>query len=284
MEIQSKQPQLTAVAKSICKDQGFTLIGFENLGTYKETFHVKARGGESLALKVYKQGSLEERDNREIRAMQSCDHPNVARIFTFNRQNIQGTNYFYTTEEFLPGGTLSDKLAKGLLEKLETVRLGSSIIDAIGHFKSKNFVHRDIKPDNILFREDGHTPVIVDFGTVRQLDAEAITAPDDWRSPGTAYYSSPEQLNNSRDVIDFRSDQFTVGVVLSMCAFGRHPHVFSGEGSPVNRVANHKPPTDAFVYAANAAGLAALIKMLSPWPHDRYRTPELLLQAWNDQG
>jgi serine/threonine protein kinase len=85
-------------------------------------------------------------------------------------------------------------------------------------------VHRDIKPDNIMLREDGRTPVIVDFGLVRMLDEPSITGSWADRGPGTPFYASPEQLRNEKPLIDWRSDQFSLGVSLSRVTIGVHTY------------------------------------------------------------
>lgn len=163
--------KLSDVAKAICDRHGYTYISYEGCGTFKETFCVSDVDGEKFALKIYKSDARDEREMREIDAMQRCVHPNVAKFHSLAQFTYSGAEHMYIIEEFIGGGTLTDKLKTGQMSLAAVGHLGSQLIDAIGHIASHNLIHRDIKPDNILFREDMQTPVIVDFGLVRDLGA-----------------------------------------------------------------------------------------------------------------
>jgi serine/threonine protein kinase len=145
-----------------------------------------------------------------------------------------------------------------------------------------SFVHRDIKPENIMFRADGVTPVLVDFGLVRDLGEESLTQTWMLHGPGTPFYSAPEQLQNRKELIDWRTDQFSLGVVLGVCGFGRHPFADVGEPKPrtVQRVIERGKATDMFVEWTKQHGLEALVRMTAAWPVQRFRTPERLRSAW----
>ena len=112
----------------------------------------------------------------------------------------------------------------GLLNIHSSLSLGRQLIGAVSHVASLQLVHRDIKPENILFREGSLDPVLTDFGIVRDLQAESITQSWQPRGPGTYLFSSPEQLNNTKTLIDWRSDQFSLGILLSICTFDIHPY------------------------------------------------------------
>ena len=143
-------------------------------------------------------------------------------------------------------------------------------------------MHRDIKPDNILYRADGVTPVIVDFGLVRDLVRTSLTQTWLIRGPGTPLYAPPEQLRNEKALIDWRSDQFSLGVVVAFAAFGFHPYQDGGESfaRTVERVADRGKQTARFADAAMQSGMPFLIQMTAPCPVERFRTPESLLRAW----
>jgi len=87
-----------------------------------------------------------------------------------------------------------------------------------------DLVHRDIKPANIMFKEGLETPVLVDFGIVRDLAATSLTQTWSPIGPGTPFFASPEQLNNEKHLIDWRSDQFSLGVTLYFARTARHPY------------------------------------------------------------
>jgi serine/threonine protein kinase len=142
-------------------------------------------------------------------------------------------------------------------------------------------VHRDLKPENIMFRDTGNSPVIVDFGLVRDLQATSVTASWAMRGPGTPYFASAEQLNNEKQMIDWRSDQFGLGVTMIIALTGRHPyeHVGDSPADVVGQVADRTAPAPDVIAECRKEGWNALVKMVQPWPISRFRTPQQLIDA-----
>ncbi len=134
--------------------------------------------------------------------MQRCSHPNIGRLSAIAEFYHEGAQYLLSGEEFLPGGTLTSRLRRDLLSGPETRDIGGQLVSAIAHIASHDLVHRDIKPDNILFRADGVTPVIVDFGLVRDLVRTSLTQTWLMRGPGTPFFAPSEQLRNEKALID----------------------------------------------------------------------------------
>jgi serine/threonine protein kinase len=146
-------------------------------------------------------------------------------------------------------------------------------------------VHRDIKPANIMFESEDSPAILGDFGIVRDLTKSSLTHTYVASGPCTPYFAAPEQLNNDKALIDWRTDQFGLGTTLTVSHFGFHPYRAVGDedGQSVVRVSSRSGPSAEFVDAASAEGLPVLAAMLSPWPVQRYRTPSLLLSAWRAQ-
>lgn len=277
---------LEAAARAICTAQGLTFVRHVGDGAFKTTFHVHLADGTPQALKVYRANNTPERVAREIDAMKRCAHPHIGRFtLVATHQDVTG-QYAYSLEEFLPGGTLADRLAAGPMSAAEVQALGTALIDAVGHIAGLELVHRDLKPENVLFREDGTAPVVTDFGLVRDLAARSITQTFLMQGPGTPLYASAEQLNNDKAIIGWRADQFSLGVLLSYCAFGSHPYAEPGDEpmDAITRVVQRAGPSTTFVEAAEIAGLPTLIRMVAPWPVQRFRTFALLAAAWAGQG
>jgi serine/threonine protein kinase len=275
---------LADVAQAFCATNGHRFVGPVGAGAFKETFHIVLATGAPQALKVYQPGFSPERTSRELSAMQRCSHPNIGRLSAIAGFHHDGVQYLLSGEEFLPGGTLTSRLRRGLLDGPEARDIGGQLVSAVAHIASHDLVHRDIKPDNILFRADGVTPVIVDFGLVRDLAGASLTQTWLIRGPGTPFFAPPEQLRNEKTMIDWRSDQFSLGVVVSLSALGLHPYQEHG-ASPtqtVERVAERGPQTRRFVDAARQAGMPFLIRMTAPWPVERFRTPDDLQRAWEE--
>jgi serine/threonine protein kinase len=279
-------PDLEGVARVISDSRGLTFVSAAGSGATKQTFRVVDSGGREFALKVFPAGKVAEREQREIDAMQRCSHPNIVALVALDIQTVNGAEHLYVIEEFLAGGTLTEGVANnGLVPPAMARSLGATLIDAVAHIASHDLVHRDIKPDNVLLRADGITPMITDFGLVRNLRASSLTGSWQMHGPGTPAFSSPEQLNNQKNLINWRSDQFSVAVLIAMVALGIHPYQQGGDAlaQAVIRATGRDGPSDDFIRSATIAGLPVLVKMAAPWPVQRYRMPPLLATAWGSQ-
>ena len=168
---------------------------------------------------------------------------------------------------YLDGGVLKDKIDANSITSDFINIYASSLSKAIGHLKGLNLVHRDIKPDNIMFREGSEVPVLVDFGIVRDLTQSTLTLQWLPEGPGTPFYSAPEQLNNNKHLIDWRTDQFSLGIVLAECIINEHPFLDSGMaiGSAISSVANHNTCTQSFSTRAKDLAFDQLIMILESW-------------------
>lgn len=276
---------LEAVARAICENAGFEFHSGIAEGSFKETYLIRKVDGSPLALKVLKPGASPERSGREVDAMQRCSHPNIASLVVLADFDHAGQTYTYLVEEFMDGGTLDERLTSGLLGRDAVLALGEVLSSAIAHIAEKALVHRDLKPANIMFRKQGDQPVIVDFGIVRDLRKTSLTNTYLGMGPGTPFFAPPEQLNNEKYLIDWRADQFALGVVLSIAHLGFHPYAEAGDdpGRTVARVAARVGPSARFFDATEAVRLPVLRPMVSNWPVQRIRTPKALLDAWSKQ-
>lgn len=274
---------LTAVAQEFGRSQGFTAVNFQGKGAFKETFSALTSEKTAVALKILEPAKCDvARSQREIEALQKCNSPLIARLYDYGTfHSTDGTDYYYSVEEYLDGGTLTQRLKPTLAP--DVVRdYGRRLTEALSHLKDQNLVHRDIKPDNIMFRAGSDIPVLVDFGLVRDLSASSLTQTWLPQGPGTPYYAAPEQLNNEKHLIGWRTDQFSLGVVLGISLTGQHPFTRPGMTLPqtVAAVAAREACSDEFRVAASAAKLELITKMISPWPVQRYAKPEQLLNSF----
>lgn len=227
---------------------------------------------------------MSERFGREITALQKCQHPAIARLHSISMENVDGVDYCILAEEFLAGGTLLERIAADPLSPAKVRHVGLCLADAIAHMEERNLVHRDIKPANILFRQPDE-PVLTDFGIVRIVSEPSLTHDFIPQGPGTPLYAAPEQLNNDKLLIDWRTDQFGLALVLAECLLGRA--AFSGPGqSPheaVLAMAHRSPLPNESREQLENAGFGALVKALSPWPIARYRRPSEFLDALTEK-
>jgi serine/threonine protein kinase len=148
---------------------------------------------------------------------------------------------------------------------------------------SRRVVHRDVKPDNILIRNTDGSPCIIDLGIARLLDRTSLTVSYLPQGPCTPPYAAPEQLTNRKARIDWRTDQFALGIVLAQLLLaGRHAFdpaaVGVGDSVPDNIAGGHWA-RDLVRAVAGHLLHDVLIKMLGPEPHQRFRTPGSLHEA-----
>jgi len=176
-----------------------------------------------------------QRFEREAQAASALNHPNICTVYEIDEAETR----LFIAIEFLEGETLKERIARGPLELVETLRITAEICDALEAAHSAGIVHRDIKPANIFLTRRGSVKVL-DFGVAKRIGPElvsqradmaellTITVDPSLTSPGAAVgtiaYMSPEQAAGQQ--VDTRSDIFSLGSVLYEMATGRLP--FSG--------------------------------------------------------
>jgi len=163
---------------------------------------------------------------REALSAAALDHPFICKIFEIGEHPGDGGVLFLVLE-YIVGETLRQRLRTGRMRSPEILRIASEISEALELAHARGFVHRDLKPDNIMLTEQGHVKVM-DFGLARPIAAAAgdperatmfVTTPG--MVLGTPAYMSPEQ-HKGLDV-DARSDLFAFGEILAEMISGRHP-------------------------------------------------------------
>jgi serine/threonine-protein kinase len=162
-----------------------------------------------------------ERFQREARTSAKLEHPNIIPIYRVGKSG----RIIYFVMKFLRGKPLSNVLvARGTLPPGEIRRILAEVSRALAYAHKKEIVHRDIKPDNIMFDEHGHA-VVTDFGIAKAASGGKLTGTG--MSIGTPHYMSPEQAK--AQPLDGRSDIYSLGVVAYQCLTGGVP--FDGEDS-----------------------------------------------------
>ncbi|HLF17540.1 MAG TPA: protein kinase [Candidatus Omnitrophota bacterium] len=164
--------------------------------------------------------SMVERFNREAAAMVRLKHPNIVEAYEFG--SAQGQHFF--AMEYVEGENLKTLIKnKGALAIDEALRVTVQVARALGFAHAEEGMsHRDIKPDNIIVKDDGGVKVM-DFGLVQIPNVTRVTMQG--AAVGTAEYMSPEQVSDSD--IDTRTDLYSLGVTLFEMLIGRPP--FQGE-------------------------------------------------------
>jgi serine/threonine-protein kinase len=174
-----------------------------------------------LALKVMHpalaaDGSFVERFIREAKSVARLAHPNVVQVFD---QGADGS-YVYLAMEYVAGCTLRDVLRdRGALQPRAALDILEPVLAALGAAHRAGFVHRDMKPENVLIGDDGRVKV-ADFGLVRSVDTVTSTT---GAVLGTVSYLAPEQIEQP-GAADPRVDVYACGVVLYEMLTGEKPH------------------------------------------------------------
>ncbi len=153
---------------------------------------------------------------QEAQVIAQLSHPNVVPVFDVGTHNGQ----FYISMEHLAGGSLKEKMSHGIVVP-EVLKIIAGVAAGLDYAGEKGFVHRDIKPDNIMFRDDG-SPVILDFGIVKQMDSGESGMTQTGVIVGTTSYMSPEQAQGRE--LDQRSDIYALGIMFYELLTGRPPY------------------------------------------------------------
>ena len=270
---------LATAASAYCAQNQLQLAHELGRGAFKCAFLVSA-GDNTYALKIAEySGALAERLHREIHALQSCNHPGVATVVAATKFEHGGSQFVVVVEEYLAGVTLEQRQATGSTHA-DLLHIAASLASVLAHLYPRRLVHRDIKPANILFRGTGEL-VLTDFGIVRALDAASLTHDFFMQGPGTPLFASPEQLNNEKALIDWRTDQFGLAMTVAYCLLGHHPYEVEGVSTrdAVLSVAKRDAIPASSDEQFSAAGLSFLSRALSPWSVGRYLLPEDLIAA-----
>lgn len=199
-------------------------------GGMGEVWHAVERtsGGERAIKTLLRSATRShgERFAREVEALTRLDgHPNVVRVHAAGTAGGRP----YVVLDFAPGGDLAGRLRRGPLQENETRRIMQQLAQGLAHVHRHGLLHRDLKPQNVLFAEDGRA-MLTDFGVVRSEDHAALTLSG--QLVGTLSYMAPEQAEQGP--VDERSDVYGLGAVLYHMLCGEAPSsaLFSKLRSP----------------------------------------------------
>lgn len=211
--------------------------------------------------------TFRERFVKEGRIIAQLNHPNIVTIFDIG---LAGSNY-YMAMEYLEGDTLKERM-KTSLPPERAVTIVSRIASALGYAHKRNFVHRDVKPGNILFRGDG-TPVLTDFGIAKALgDSTQMTQAG--LTIGTPSYMSPEQALGKP--IDARCDLYALGVVFYEMLTGAKP--YKAEDSFAVALMHINDPIPRLPEELGHFQ-PVIDKLMAKSPDDRFASAEAVIEA-----
>ncbi|MBI1367379.1 MAG: protein kinase [Planctomycetes bacterium] len=199
------------------------LLGEGGMGTVWRAVQISTRRQVALKLmrdRAFTSTRARARFEREVALAASLQHPNIARVY---HSGLHNGVYFYAME-LIDGVRLDQYVRERQPSRRHRVALVARIAHAVAALHDKGIVHRDLKPSNILITADGQ-PHIIDFGLARSLDNESLPPISmDGEVHGTTRYMSPEQAAGRSEEVGFRSDVYTLGVILYQLVCGELPH------------------------------------------------------------
>jgi len=216
---------------------------------------------------------------REIEIMERCDSRYLPKFGPISLRELlvpTGEKILYFLEEYIDGFPLASVRIPMLPEHV--FALGRCVGEALRVLAARRYVHRDVKPMNVM-QQTSSTYVLIDAGLALDLDGEALSLVDS-APVGTPAYFSPEQITLASRDLDPRSDLFSLGITMYECATGEHP--FLNDALPrvnvLRNIVELAPPDPRELISTLPDRLCAVIKKLLQKDRDlRYQNAEQLL-------
>lgn len=230
-----------------------------------------------VAIKVLKDGPLADeselaRFDREVDVLSRLNHPHIVAIH--DRGLTAGHAYYVM--DYIPGRSLDAYVAGAGLSTKETLKLFRQVCEAVNIAHLRGVIHRDLKPSNIRIDEDGE-PRVLDFGLAKMAtdaswSAAAMTMTGQF--VGSLPWASPEQAEGRSELLDIRTDVYSLGVILYQLLTGSFPYLVSGPMSEVVRSIIHESPTrpSTIVPTIDRDVEIIVLKCLAKEPERRYQS------------
>jgi serine/threonine protein kinase/tetratricopeptide (TPR) repeat protein len=254
-----------------------------------ELLHEIARGGQGIvylatqrstrrqvALKLlvergFATAAARRRFEREIELLASMDHPGIVKVFD---SGVTGEGLLFLVMGLVPGVPLDRFVASSGERPVETtLSLLATIADAMHAAHRRGVIHRDLKPSNILVDAEGQ-PRIVDFGLARALERTPTepTVSLTGQFIGSLPWASPEHAAGRPEMVDVRSDVYSLGVILFQALTGEFPYPIDGSLAATLKAITETPPSRP---SARRRGIprdldAVLLACLAKDPDQRY--------------
>ena len=212
--------------------------------------------------------------DHELKVAQSLDHPTIIKVERFSEDG----GLPHLVMEYFPAPNLKKQIAAGveaLVPKLQRIVTETAL--ALDHMHSRGWVHRDVKPDNILAAEDGQVKLIDLAIAAKSSGFLGKLLGSKTPAQGSPSYMSPEQIRG--EALDARSDIYSFGCVIFELIAGRPPYTGADTNDLLNKhVSAVVPAVDAFNKLATTGAAKVLRQMLAKKPADRPASMKEVLQ------
>jgi serine/threonine protein kinase len=251
------------------------IIASGGMGTVFRSFDVTLE--RNVAVKLLKREMAEDPHvlksfYREARAGAALNHTNIIHIYTFDE--FEGVPYLVM--ELADNGSLDSRIVNdGIVPELTVLDIGIKVASALDSALKQNFLHRDIKPLNILFNAEAE-PKLVDFGLARRTeDEEEESESGVW---GTPYYVAPEKIR--REAETFHSDMYSLGATLYHALTGHVPfEAETAEGVVAGHVETPLTPPNHVNPAITEPTSEAIAIAMAKSPLQRFPTYDDFIMA-----
>ena len=271
-----QDPSLNVVGEPL---RGYRLLDQLGAGSFGSVHRAyEPQVGREVAIKTIRSRFANDpefirRFEAEAQLVARVEHPHVVPLYDFWREP-EGA---YLVMRYLRGGSLRERLAQGPLEPEEAARLLDQVALALGAAHRQGVVHRDVKPANILFDEEGNA-YLSDFGIAKDLAVAEVAAPGGTPS-SLAYYLSPDEVRG--ELATPRSDIYSLGVVLYEMLAGRHPFADASPEEVIDKHLSEPVPSIGALRRDLPASVDAVIGVATAKaPSDRYPDAQMMASAF----
>jgi serine/threonine-protein kinase len=210
----------------------------------------------------------------EGKAAAKLNHPNIVGAYDVG----QAGNFHYFVMEFVDGRTVYDDISKnGAYPEADAIRIAVQVTKALSHAHAAGFIHRDVKPKNIMIASSG-TVKLADMGLARAVSDREAAEAEAGKAYGTPYYISPEQIRGEVE-IDFRADIYALGATLYHMVTGRVPFEGPNPSAVMHRHLKDELVPPDHINTHLTSGISEIIEVaMAKSARKRYTTTEDLLQ------
>lgn len=273
-----------------CYDKRVRLNAGSRLGSYEILAPLGAGGmgevyrgrdvrlGREVALKILPSAFSSNADRltrfeQEARSASALNHPNIITIYEIGVVDSSS----FISMEYVDGKTLREALQAGPLPARKAIQLAAQVAEGLAKAHEAGIIHRDLKPENLMITADGYVKIL-DFGLAKLMTPSAneqvsslptAAKTDAGVLMGTVGYMSPEQASGS--AIDFRSDQFSLGVILYEMVTAKRAFLKKTTVETLAAIINEEPEPVQSINSHIAAPIRWLIeRCIEKNPNDRY--------------
>jgi len=220
-----------------------------------------------------------------LKELQSPQFPRLwyANYFTENpvTDETLPEGLYVSVEVFVESVPLSDKLRDYIAKPAEVFSIAKSVVRGLRPLweHKRKLVHRDVKPDNLLLTPEQEI-VIIDFGIIRETGATGVTQEGWGKAPISIDYAAPEHIANDKDLVSFKTDVFSLGVLMYQLISGEHPfrtHSGMDMMDIVEATEKRIPPSLYTLGMANQRQSDLVERMMEKKPYLRPRTIDILI-------